>query len=205
MVLAFLSTSQPHLTIPATATRRRKCNHSRADLLSINPGEDSHMKPTQAREHTQRWAMEMEWPLVRGQRVCVMLTAHAGKGDLRGLSIQIPQGRECGPVGRVLLPGQRALERPFEGLLSYAAHAMGPVPAKREGKDCKSHKDGLWLQSMRWVLLSSAAGFVPGCSPEEQATLQRGSPPLRWSRWPLGPGKGSERLRRAQKGRGFEG
>lgn len=58
-------------------------------------------------------------------------------------------------MGRVLLPGQRALERPFEGLLSYAAHAMGPVPAKREGKDCESHKGGLWLQSMRWVLLSS--------------------------------------------------
>lgn len=95
-------------------------------------------------------------------------------------------------------------ERPFEDLFSYATHAMGPVTAKREGKDCDSHKGGLRLQSMGWVLLSSAADFVPGCAPEEQAALQRGSPPLWWSRWPLGPRKGSKRLRRAQKGRGFE-
>lgn len=135
----------------------------------------------------------------------IMLRAHAGKGDLRGLSVQIPQERECGQVGRVLLPEQGVPERPFEDPLSYVTHAMVPVTAKREGKDCYSHKGGLWLRSMGWVLLSSAADFVPGCAPEKQASLQRGSPPpLWWSRWPLGPRKVSKRLGRAQKGRGFE-
>lgn len=52
--------------------------------------------------------------------------------------------------------------------------------------------------------LSSATGFVPGCSAEEQAAPQRGSPPLWWSRWPLGSGNGFKTLRRAPKGRGFE-
>lgn len=104
----------------------------------------------------------------------------------------------------MLLPGQGVPGRPFEDPLSYVTHAMGPGTAEREGKDCDSHKGGLWLQSMGWVLPSSAAGFVPGCAPEEQAALQRGSPPLWWSRWPLGPRKGSKRLGRAQKGRVFE-
>lgn len=54
------------------------------------------------------------------------------------------------------------------------------------------------------VPLSSTAGLVSGCSPEEQAALQGGSPPLWWSRWPLGPGEHFKRFRRAPKGRVFE-
>lgn len=40
--------------------------------------------------------------------------------------------------------------------MSYATHAMGPALAKREGKDCDSHKGDLWRRSMGWILLSSA-------------------------------------------------
>lgn len=103
----------------------------------------------------------------------------------------------------MLLLGQGVPGRPFEDPLSYVTHAMGPGTAEREGKDCDSHKGGLWLQSMGWVLPSSAAGFVPGCAPEEQAALQRGSPPLWWSRWPLGPRKGSKKAWEGAKGQGL--
>lgn len=43
------------------------------------------IEPTQAREHTERWAAEIEWPLVRDHEVagtilfCIVLRAHAGK------------------------------------------------------------------------------------------------------------------------------
>lgn len=106
--------------------------------------------------------------------------------------------------------GEGASSRAAGSLRDLLGESFGLCYPCYRSSSCLKRKEGLAFSqrcpvaSVRGVLPSSAAGLMPGCSPEEQAVLQRGSPPLWWSRWPLGPGERFKRFRRAPKGRGFE-
>lgn len=118
---------------------------------------------------------------------CIMLRAHTGRNDLRGLRIQISQERGRGQMwGECFCP-----QRVFWAMLPMLWVQFLLKEKGRVGILTR------WpVASVHGVLLSSAAGFVPGCS------LQKSKQHFRGTRHPCDGADGYLALGRVPKGSG---
>lgn len=125
---------------------------------------------------------------------CIMLRAHTGRNDLRGLRIQISQERGRGQKGE----SASALRGSFG--LCYTCYGSNSCLKRREGLGFS--QDGLWLRCMGSFCLLLQALFQDALSKRASSTSEGLATPVmeQMATWPWG---GFQKAQEGPKGQGL--